>query len=151
MPTLLRLDLDRIWTNLSRRAGLPLTDDEVLRELSARGVWRHSDQWWGTNDGAAERFSPGEILEQRDGDGPGAACGKKLDAQARRELDEETQRHREALSGLTANQVDAVVAEANRHLGRVNEIMRAMVGRASDVARLVALASLCGLCGLCAA
>jgi hypothetical protein len=47
-----------------------------------------------------------------------------LDEQARAELDEEGQRHREALSGLTIRETNAVVEETARHLGRVEAIMR---------------------------
>jgi hypothetical protein len=146
MANLLRLDLDRIRTNLARAAGAAVTDDDLHRELAGRGVWRHSDEWWGAGDGAAQRFAPGEILEQRDGDGPGAARGDKLDEQARRELGEETERHRQALSGLTASQVDAVVTEANRHLHRVHEIMRAMARRAADVPKLILTGALVAFC-----
>jgi hypothetical protein len=144
MPTLFRLDLARIRTNLAKAASRTIDDDEFHRELAARGVWRHSDEWGGANDSAAGRFAPGEILERRGGGDP--SDDAKLDDQARRELGEETQRHREALSGLTARQVDAVVAEANRHLDRVIEIMRAMARRVADASKLLMTASLFVLC-----
>jgi hypothetical protein len=72
MANLLRLDLDRIRANLSRAAGAPIADDDLYRELAGRGVWRHSDEWWGADAGAAARFAPGEILEQRNGQAPAA-------------------------------------------------------------------------------
>ena len=55
----------------------------------------------------------------------------RLDEQARRELDEEAERHRQALAAMTARDTDAVVAEANRHFDRVQEVMRAFALRAN--------------------
>jgi hypothetical protein len=53
-----------------------------------------------------------------------------MDEQARSELDEEGQRHREALAGLTIRETDAVVEETARHLRRVEDIMRRLRLRA---------------------
>jgi hypothetical protein len=58
--------------------------------------------------------------------------GDGLDEQARAELDEEGQRHREALAGLTIHETDDVVKETARHLGHVEDIMRRLSLR-SDV------------------
>jgi DNA-binding FadR family transcriptional regulator len=49
---------------------------------------------------------------------------ERLDDQARRELDEETEEHRRALKALTVRDIEGVVTEANRHFRRVNDIMR---------------------------
>jgi hypothetical protein len=48
----------------------------------------------------------------------------RLDDQARRELDDEAERHRHALGSLTVRDIDGVVAEAKRHFDRVEAIMR---------------------------
>ena len=54
-----------------------------------------------------------------------------LDHEARAELESETRRHRESLAGLTPRDTGKVVAEANRHLDRVQAIMRALAHRAT--------------------
>lgn len=48
----------------------------------------------------------------------------RLDELARADLDEEGQRHREALAGLTIHETYDVVKETTRHLDHVEEIMR---------------------------
>jgi DNA-binding GntR family transcriptional regulator len=53
----------------------------------------------------------------------------KLDVQAKRELDEEAERHRRALEHVSARDTAALVAEANLHFDQVKEIMRALVRR----------------------
>ncbi len=65
MTFLLRLDLERIRRNLEAATGQPHGDEDVLRELAARGVWRHNEEWWGATQEAAERFAAGELLERR--------------------------------------------------------------------------------------
>lgn len=57
------------------------------------------------------------------------AARDRLDEQARRELDEETEVHRRALQAISVRDIDGVVAEANRHFRRVQEIMRAFARR----------------------
>ena len=53
-----------------------------------------------------------------------SAARDRLDEQARRELDEETERHRHALRALSVRDLDGVIAEANEHFDRVQQIMR---------------------------
>ena len=65
MTSLLRLDLDLIRRNLSGTIDRLITDDDVYRMLAARGVWRHSDEWWGALEEAVVKFSEGEVVERR--------------------------------------------------------------------------------------
>ena len=64
MTYLLRLDVERIRLNLANTTSL-VEDDDLLRKLSARGVWRHNDQWWGATEAAIRNFEEGEIIERR--------------------------------------------------------------------------------------
>ena len=68
----------------------------------------------GGGNGAAGRTTHRDMGTARD----------RLDEQARRELDEETEVHRLALKAISVRDIDDVVAEANRHFRRVQEIMR---------------------------
>jgi hypothetical protein len=49
---------------LEHAAGAAQDDDDVMRALAARGVWRHSDEWWGGDENAESRFAAGEILRK---------------------------------------------------------------------------------------
>ena len=64
----------------------------------------------------------------------------RLDEQARRELDDEAERHRQALAAMTPRDADAVVTEANRHFVRVQEVMRAFAQRAIGGVQVLAAA-----------
>ena len=64
MRYLLRLDLDRVRHNLANRTTAAVTDDDVYRLLSHRGVWCHSDVWWGATERSLSHFHDGEILQK---------------------------------------------------------------------------------------
>jgi hypothetical protein len=64
MSYLLRLDLDLIRRNLASKTSAAVTDDDVYRLLTQRGVWRHSDDWWGASEPAVSHFIEGEIVEK---------------------------------------------------------------------------------------
>lgn len=64
----------------------------------------------------------------------------RLDEQARRELDDEAERHRQTLAAVTPRDLDGVVAEANRHFSRIQEIMRAFAKRVSGAVQVLAVA-----------
>ena len=64
MTYLLRLDLDRVLRNLAATSTRVVTDDDVYRVLTQRGVWRHSDEWWGATAKALTQFRHGEIVEK---------------------------------------------------------------------------------------
>lgn len=64
MKYLLRLDLAHIRRNLERVNGFAFTDDDVLRTLATRGVWRQSDDWWGATESALTDFREGEIVQK---------------------------------------------------------------------------------------
>jgi hypothetical protein len=64
MRYLLRLDLDRVRRNLAATTTSVVTDDDVHRVLTQRGVWRHSDEWWGASQGSLAHFSAGEIVQK---------------------------------------------------------------------------------------
>ena len=53
----------------------------------------------------------------------------ELDGQAKRELDDESERHRRALEHVSARDTAALIAEANLHFDHVKGIMRALVLR----------------------
>ena len=53
----------------------------------------------------------------------------KLDEQAKRELDDESERHRQALEHVSARDTAALIAEANIHFDQVKGIMQALVRR----------------------
>jgi hypothetical protein len=71
--------------------------------------------------------------------------GGGLDEQAERELAEETQRHREALAGLTPRDSEAIATEANRHFDRVQEIMRSLARRMPEGGVVVLAAAVLGV------
>jgi hypothetical protein len=56
---------------------------------------------------------------------------RKLDSLATRELTRERERHAAALAELSVERADDVVAEVNRHLDCVSDIMLAFVARQS--------------------
>jgi DNA-binding GntR family transcriptional regulator len=62
---------------------------------------------------------------------PTHADDPRIDDTARGELHAEAESHRRALEGLSPRDTEAVVAEVNRHLDRVIEIMRDLVARAA--------------------
>jgi len=57
---------------------------------------------------------------------------RKLDSFATRELTRERERHAAAVADLSVERTDDVVAEVNRHLDRVSDIMIAFMARQSD-------------------
>ena len=57
--------------------------------------------------------------------------GDKLDAQARDDLADEERLHGANLRGIIAGDTSGFLDEFQRHMDRVDEIMRAMVGRRS--------------------
>jgi hypothetical protein len=57
---------------------------------------------------------------------------RKLDSLATRELTRERERHAAAVADLSVDCTDDVVAEVNRHLDRVSDIMIAFMARQSD-------------------
>ena len=57
---------------------------------------------------------------------------RKLDSLATRELTRERERHAAAVADLSVDRTDDVVAEVNRHLDRVSDIMIAFMARQSD-------------------
>ena len=65
MHYLLRLDLERLRRNLSQTTTSLVTEDDLYRLLTTRGVWRHSDEWWGATEASLQKFGEGEILERR--------------------------------------------------------------------------------------
>jgi hypothetical protein len=58
-----------------------------------------------------------------------AARMLRLDPEARRQLEEEQQRHESAFNALNPYDRPAVTAEFDRHTDRVHEIMHAMRAR----------------------
>ena len=72
MTYLLRLDFERVRSNLANATTQPVDEEELLRELARRGVWRHNELWWGATEAALAHFKDGEVL-QRLSHGEGAA------------------------------------------------------------------------------
>ena len=63
MVHLLRLDFERIRQNPERTTDTPQSDEDVLRVLAARGVWRQRADWWGAKAESLRLFAEGEVLE----------------------------------------------------------------------------------------
>jgi hypothetical protein len=60
---LVRLDLARVQSNSESATGTPMTDEDVLRLLATRRVWRRDEEWWTAEAEALSAFGAGEVLE----------------------------------------------------------------------------------------
>jgi hypothetical protein len=65
MTYLLRLDLERLRTNLERTTGVPHSHEDVLRLLAGMKVWRHDDDWFTADENALRQFIDDEVLDRR--------------------------------------------------------------------------------------
>ena len=65
MKYLLRLDLERVRSNLESTRGAPQTHDDVMRLLAGMKVWRRDEEWFMADGTAMRNFLDGEVLENR--------------------------------------------------------------------------------------
>jgi hypothetical protein len=68
MKYLVRLDLDRIGLNLAAATRTPQTEEDILRLLATRKVWRRDEQWFTADESALRDFLDDEVLEKRPAD-----------------------------------------------------------------------------------